>query len=58
MSDDLTHPGAPDPDKVNIGQRHEVDYWTQRLGVTEAKLREAVNAVGIMVKDIRAYLNK
>lgn len=58
MSDDLTHPGAPDPEKVNIGQQHEVDYWTKALGVSEEKLREAVSAVGVMIKDIKAYLNK
>lgn len=58
MSDDLTHPGEPDPDKVNIGQQHEVDYWTKELGVTEEELRTAVSEVGVMIKDIRAHLKK
>ncbi|MCK0769210.1 DUF3606 domain-containing protein [Chromohalobacter canadensis] len=58
MSDNLYHRGSPDTEKVNLGQAHEVQYWTQRFGVSEAKLREAVDAVGVLVKDIEAYLKK
>jgi hypothetical protein len=35
-----------------------LQYWTKALNCTEAKLRAAVKAVGVMVSDVRAYLAK
>lgn len=56
--DNLKKMGSPDDSRININQPHEVAYWTRTLGVTEAKLKEAVRAVGVMVKDVRKYLGK
>jgi hypothetical protein len=50
--------GSPDRERIDISERTEVDYWTEKLGVTTVKLKAAVNAVGPAVKDVEAYLKK
>jgi hypothetical protein len=56
MADDLSKRGPEDASKVNVNEPHEVRYWTQVLGVSEAKLRSAVAAAGTATRDIRDYL--
>lgn len=58
MVDDLKRRQPEDPKKVNVNEPWELKYWTQRFGVTEAKLRQAVKAAGVMVKDVEAWLTK
>ncbi|EMQ2876046.1 DUF3606 domain-containing protein [Vibrio navarrensis] len=56
MPDNLKRTQPEDPKKINLGQAWEVDYWTKALGVSEARLRQAVKAVGVMVSDVKIYL--
>lgn len=56
MADDLSRRQPEDPKKINVNQAHEVRYWTEKLGVSEARLRLAVSKVGVMVADVRAWL--
>ena len=58
MADDLSKRGQPDCSRINVNEAHEMRYWTQTLGVTEAQLRSAVAAAGVEVKDVRTYLGK
>ncbi|MET3178956.1 DUF3606 domain-containing protein [Variovorax sp. NFACC27] len=58
MADDLNKRGPQDASRINVNEAHEVRYWTQTLGVTEAQLRSAIAAAGVEVKDVRAYLGK
>lgn len=58
MADDLSKRGPQDAARIDVNESHEVRYWTQTLGVTEAQLRLAVAAAGVEVKDIRTYLGK
>jgi len=58
MADDLSTRGPQDATRIDVNEAHEVRYWTQTLGVTEAQLRSAVAAAGVEVKDIRTYLGK
>jgi hypothetical protein len=58
MPDDKSKTGKQDDIRINVNQVHEVTYWTKTFEVTEEKLREAVAAVGPMVKDVRKYLGK
>lgn len=55
MSDDTHQRGKPDRERIST-QRHELRYWCKRFGITQARLREAVKAVGPMVKDVKAWL--
>jgi hypothetical protein len=46
MSDDLTKRRPQDASKINMHEPYEVNYWTDKFGVTKAQLQAAVNAVG------------
>jgi hypothetical protein len=56
MPDNLGNTGAADDSRVNVNQAHEVRYWTSKWGITEAVLKQAVAAVGVMVKDVEKWL--
>jgi len=56
MADDLSNRGIADRIRVNFRERHERRYWTQRFGCTVLELEEAVHAVGVMSKDVKAFL--
>ena len=56
MSDDRNKVGSPDRDRINLSEDYEVRYWTGALGVSEEKLREAVEAVGSGADAVRRHL--
>jgi hypothetical protein len=56
MSDDTTQRGPSDRSRINLTQEHEVRYWTQALGVSEAELSRAVGAVGSSADKVREFL--
>jgi hypothetical protein len=58
MPDNLNRRQPEDPNKININQQWEIDYWTQELRVSESKLKRAVNAVGVMVVDVKKWLRE
>jgi hypothetical protein len=45
-----------DTSRVNADDPDEVDYWTKRFQVSEAKLRAAVGKVGVIVDDVEREL--
>jgi hypothetical protein len=49
--------GAQDHSKISIDQEHEIRYWTQELGVSEAALTAAVAKVGNSVAAVRRELH-
>ncbi|WP_315136293.1 DUF3606 domain-containing protein [Achromobacter marplatensis] len=44
--------------RINLNEAHEVRYWTQRFGVSEAQLREAVKAVGVSADAVKKHQGK
>jgi hypothetical protein len=58
MADDTTNRGSQDRKRINVNEPHELRYWTQALGVTEAELRESVKRVGVMAEDVKRALGK
>jgi hypothetical protein len=58
MSDNLNYRGPKDRTRVNVHEAWEVRYWCGEFNCTEATLRRAVAAVGVMVTDVRAYIAK
>ncbi|UPG87646.1 DUF3606 domain-containing protein [Luteibacter aegosomatis] len=56
MSDSKSNRGAADRERINVNEDYEVRYWTQQLGISESRLREVVERVGPMTKDVRAAL--
>jgi hypothetical protein len=58
MADDLKQTGRQDDERINVEQDHEVSYWSEKFGVSRARLREAVAAVGPMRKDVEQQLRR
>ena len=58
MADDTTKSGRPDRDRINVHERHELEYWSSKFGVTPDQLRDAVGKVGVMAKDVARHLGK
>lgn len=58
MADDMSYCGPADALRINVTEDHELRYWTKALNVSEAELRAAVGAAGVMAKDVRAHLGK
>lgn len=58
MSDDKSKIGGPDRLRVNVHEKYEVQYWTNKWKVTEAQLRAAVAKVGVMAADVERELKK
>lgn len=58
MADDLRNTGKQDDQRINVEQQHEVQYWSEKFGVTPGQLREAVEKAGPMAADVRKELGK
>jgi hypothetical protein len=58
MADDKTKTGKPDRDRINTGEDYEVRDWAKKFGVSEDRLRQAVQKVGPMAKDVAKALGK
>lgn len=56
MSDNLGNRGPADRARVNVNESWEVRWWCNEFGCTEADLRAAVRAVGVMATAVRAWL--
>jgi hypothetical protein len=57
MADDLTKRGGQDRKRISLTEEWELRYWTDALGISEARLREVVADVGDMAADVRAFLD-
>ena len=58
MPDNTQNAGPADAMRINIHQDHELYYWTNKWKVSADDVREAVEKVGVMVKDVEDYLRK
>lgn len=58
MSDNLRKKRPQDASKISLIESWEVDYWCEELGISKAKLQEAVKAVGHSAAGVRKYLGK
>ena len=58
MADDPNKQGQPDRSRISLEQRHEVDYWTKRFGVSREQLEQAVRAVGNSVDAVQRHLGR
>ena len=41
-----------------MNEQWEANYWSKKFGVTKEKLAEAIQKVGVMVKDVEKHLKK
>jgi hypothetical protein len=56
MANDRMKRGAQDRSQISLDQEHEIRYWTQELGVSEAVLTAVVSKVGTSVEAVRREL--
>jgi hypothetical protein len=47
-----------DSDRIDLSERHQVEYWMKRWGITRDQLTAAHRKVGHLVKDIGSELGK
>jgi len=58
VMDDKSKKSGADRARININESYEVDYWSNKFGVSKDKLRAAVQTVGTSVVDVEKYLTK
>ena len=58
MADHLKQTGKLDDQRINIEQDHELIYWSEKLGVSRDRVREAVAKVGPMSKAVDQHLRR
>ena len=58
MASDLRTSGAIDHSRINTTEPWEIKYWTERFGISEQELKDAVFTVGSSSDDVKRYLGK
>lgn len=58
MADDKTLRGPQDSSRIAMEEDYEVEYWTNKFGVSREKLQEAVNAVGNSASAVEQYFDR
>lgn len=56
MSDDKTQTGNPDRQRISLSEDYEVRDWSKKFGVSEERLRAAVEKVGNQADDVEREL--
>ncbi|MDQ0639657.1 hypothetical protein QF042_003222 [Pedobacter sp. W3I1] len=56
--DDKQKSGNADRTRININEGYEVDYWSNKLGVSKDKLKAVVQTVGTSARAVENYLKK
>lgn len=58
MSDDKSETGNPDRQRISLSEDYEVRDWADKFGVSEGRLRKAVENVGNQADDVRRELGR
>ena len=58
MRHDVAASRADGPIRIRVSDRWDRKYWSGHFKVTEARLREAVRAVGTSAEAVRRYLGR
>ena len=56
MPDNLKDRGPQDRSRINVDENWERRYWAKELGVSEDRLRRAVEKVGVSVAAVHKEL--
>jgi hypothetical protein len=56
MADDLKKRGPADATRINVNETWEVEHWCKEFRCTESELKEAVDTVGVLAKDVRIFI--
>lgn len=58
MSDDKSKRGAQDRSRINSGEDYELKYWADKWSMSVADLRQVIDQVGPLTKDVAKKLGK
>ena len=56
MADNKNDKGKNERSRIDISEPYELEYWKKRLGITTDQLKEVIEKVGPMSKDVESYL--
>lgn len=56
MTDDKSNTGNPDRQRISLSEDYEVRDWSEKFGVSEERLRVAVEKVGNQADDVEREL--
>ncbi|WP_293783551.1 DUF3606 domain-containing protein [uncultured Pedobacter sp.] len=56
--DDKQKTGNADRARINVNEGYELDYWSDKFGVSKDKLKAAVETVGNSASAVEDYLKK
>jgi len=56
--DDKKKTGNADRSRININEGYELDYWSNKFGVSKDKLKAAVQTVGTLAAKVEEFLKK
>jgi hypothetical protein len=56
MVDDKSDRGNPDRLRISLNEEWEVNFWTQKLGVSRERLNELVRKHGDSAENIRKII--
>jgi hypothetical protein len=49
---------APEPQRIRLGEEHEVRYWCATFNTTKQELEHAVREAGSVAEDVLRYLDR
>jgi hypothetical protein len=58
MGEDRKDRGGPERERINLAQRFEARYWSEKFGVSEEQLIRAFRQVGPFAGDVERHLRK
>ena len=58
MSDDKTLRGPQDSSRISMSEDYEVEYWTNKFGVSRDELQRAIDSVGNGADAVEQYFKK
>ena len=58
MSDSKDKKDFRDRERINTSEDYEMQYWSEKFGISQQELKYVVEKVGPMVKDVELALKK
>lgn len=58
IMDDKQKKDSADRARININEGYELDYWSNKFGVSKDKLKAVVQTVGTSASAVEDYLKK
>ncbi len=58
MADDKSNRGPQDRSRISLSEDYEVEYWTDKLGISKSQLEEVVRKVGSSASAVEEELRK